>query len=250
MQAFDALLKSLETRGTRESHLHTMLQKIEMSFKENVRQNLRHANILRQSGSTVKSEVAETSSSPNSIGDADSPSGAVCGLNPDTLERSSSFRIELGKNKTEKNNALKRYKDLQMWMWKECLTPSTLCAFTYGKKGLKPVLGICNFCFDSYIFEENLCPSCHRTFGTFDSNLNYLEYLIQHEEKSEIDPKNLTVSDSSHPLRIRLIKALLTVLEVRMVKALLTFRSLFLPYLASSGGSFQLLISFIYFYFS
>lgn len=233
MQAFDALLKSLETRGTRESHLHTMLQKIEMSFKENVRQNLQHAKILWQSGCTVKSEVAETGSSPNSIGDADSPSGAVFGLNPNTLELSSSFRIELGKNKTEKNNALKRYKDLQMWMWKECVSPSTLCALTYGKKGLVPILGICNFCFDSYIFEENLCPSCHRTFGTFDSNLNYLEYLIQREEKSEIDPKNLTVSDSSHPLRIRLIKALLTVLEVRMVKALLTFHRLFFHYLPS-----------------
>lgn len=191
-----------------------MLTKVGTSFKENVR---------RKSGTGIKSEVAELGSSPSSIMDADSPTGAVCGSNPDTLEPSSSFRIDLSPSRGEINNALKRYQDLQMWMWKECVNPSTFCAVTYGKKGCKPVLGICNFCFNFYIFEENLCPSCRRTFGTFDSDLNYSEYVIQCEERSKVDPNNLTISDSSHPLRIRLIKALLTILEVRMVKHVFFF---------------------------
>jgi hypothetical protein len=211
-QAFEALLKSLETRGTRESHLHTMLTKIETSFKENVKKSLLLSK--DQSRSTIKSEVAELGSSPSSNIDTDSPKSAVCGSSNDSLEMSSSFKIELGQNRTERNNYLKRYQDLQMWMWKECVNPSTFCAVTYGEKGFKPILGICNSCFSCYVFEENICPKCHKAFGTFDSELNYLEYVIQYEESRRYNFDDATLLDISHPPRIRLLKALMTLLEV------------------------------------
>ena len=64
MQGFDALLSSLDVRGIRESHLHVMLEKIEMSFKEAVRRNKLHLN-KRQNGGTIKTEADEMASGPD-----------------------------------------------------------------------------------------------------------------------------------------------------------------------------------------
>ncbi|KAA8515215.1 hypothetical protein F0562_018394 [Nyssa sinensis] len=215
-EAFDDLLASLDTRGIRESHLHIMLQKVEMSFKENVRRNLQGANIVDQNGSTVGIgyDAAEINCSPACAAGADSPHGTVCGLNSDTMEPSTSFRIELGRNEMEKKAALKRYQDFQMWMWKECFNSSILRAMTYGKKRCTPLLGICDFCLDSYIFEDDHCPSCHGASSTFDNKLRVLEHVIQCKDKRKGDPKGSNISDYSHPLRIRLLKALLTFMEV------------------------------------
>ena len=37
MQAFDSLVASLDTRGSREAQLHSMLQRIEPTFKEAIK---------------------------------------------------------------------------------------------------------------------------------------------------------------------------------------------------------------------
>ncbi|CAK9181860.1 unnamed protein product [Ilex paraguariensis] len=212
-EAFDTLLMSLDTRGIRESHLHFMLQKIETSFKENVQRNWQCAKVVGKGGNSVGNEAAEKDSSPTSTTDADSPRSAVCGSNSDTCEPSSSFKIELGRNETEQKNALIRYQDLQMWMCEECFNLSTLWAMTYGKKRCMPLLRICDFCLDTRIFEEELCPSCRRSCETFNDNKSIPERMSGWEEK-KVDIKNLIVSDSSRPLRIRLLKALFTFLEV------------------------------------
>ncbi|KAF8413823.1 hypothetical protein HHK36_001817 [Tetracentron sinense] len=215
LAAFDALLPTLDTRGIRESHLHSMLQKIETSFKDTVRRNLGGINIVGPSGVTVKPEAAEMASSPDCTAWVDSPSSSVCGVNSDTSEQLSSFRIELWRNKTEKVNALKRYHDFQNWMWKECFNPYTLCAMKYGKNRCTQLLSICDFCHDSYFTEDSHCPSCHRTFGTFDNNLNFSEeHVIQCEEKRKVDPCWKFYGSDSSPLRIRLLKALLALIEV------------------------------------
>lgn len=191
-----------------------MLQQSETSFKENVRRNFQSFDIVGETGNSIGNKATEMGSSIGYLAGSKSPSSAVCGSNSDTWEPSLSFRIDLWKNETEKMNAFKRYQELQVWMWKECFNSSTLCAMKSGRKGFTPLLGICDFCLDSFIFEESNCPSCHRTFGTFGNRLNYLESVNQCEEKRKVNPKNL-VSDSSFPLQIRLIKALLSFIEVR-----------------------------------
>ncbi|KAF8409189.1 hypothetical protein HHK36_005263 [Tetracentron sinense] len=214
-EAFDALLQSLDTRGIRESHLHSMLQKVETSFKETVRRNLQWTNNVDPSGHTVKTEDVELTSSPDCTVGIDSPNSTVCGLNSDTSEALSSFRIELGRNETEKKDALKRYRDFEKWMWKECFNPSLLCSTKYGKKRSTQLLGICDFCHDSFLSEDNHCPSCHRNFGTFANGLNFSEHVIECEEKRKVDPDwNFRGSDSSLPLRIKLLKAQLALTEV------------------------------------
>ncbi|KAL2524213.1 homeobox-1 [Abeliophyllum distichum] len=197
-EAFDALLTSLDMRGTRESHLHIMLRKTEVSFRARV-------HILDQSGNRHRNEVAEVNSIHSWGTGADSPANAICGTNADTREPSLSFKIDLGRSETEKKNALKRYEDLQIWMWNECFNSSILRALAYGKKRCSPLLGICDLCFGTYQFKEDLCPFCQKNFG---------EASINGEEKIKLGTFSLMFTKSSLPLRIRLIKALLSFFEV------------------------------------
>uniref|UniRef100_A0A2P2M0N7 Homeobox-DDT domain protein RLT1 isoform X3 n=1 Tax=Rhizophora mucronata TaxID=61149 RepID=A0A2P2M0N7_RHIMU len=201
-EAFDTLLASLDTRGIRESHLSIMLQKIETSFKENVRRNFWSEKNLSQGRTTVENEPAEI----------DSPSSMVCGSNSEALE-TSLFRIELGRTEVERKGALKRYQDFQKWMWKECLNSIILSAMKYEKKRSPQLLVTCDFCLASYSSEDTHCPSCHQTFNTAQKNFYLSEHKNQCEEKRRCSG-NVNICDSSLPLGIRLLKALLALIEV------------------------------------
>ncbi|MBA0663130.1 hypothetical protein Goklo_007169, partial [Gossypium klotzschianum] len=153
-EAFDALLASLDVRGIRESHLRIMLQKIESSFKENVRRNLHSARAMGQSGSSSENEVSEIDSSPDFTGSYDSPRSGICGLNSDALETLPAFKIQLGRNDNERKSAMKRYQDFQRWMWNECYNSSTLCAMKYEKKRSTQLLAVCDTCLGSHMPED------------------------------------------------------------------------------------------------
>ncbi|WMV15971.1 hypothetical protein MTR67_009356 [Solanum verrucosum] len=196
-EAFDCLLASLDTRGVRESHLHIMLQKIEGPFKGRARQNM----------------SCGASSNPTSGASADSPGSAIYGMSSDSWETSSSFKIELGRNEEEKKNALQRYQGFQIWMWKECLSSSILCAMRYGKKRCLPLLGICGHCLDSYHSEEGICPSCNKMSSKVDMNGKFLEQAMESMDNLKIDYNNLVVSNAC-PVRVRLMKAVLSFTEV------------------------------------
>ncbi|KAI3800848.1 hypothetical protein L1987_28946 [Smallanthus sonchifolius] len=172
-EALDALLLSLDTRGARESHLHIMLQKIEMAFKESIRRN------------------------SNSM---------ACVSSSDSFESSPSFNIELGRDDLEKRKAMKRYQDLEKWMWKECLYSSNFSAKAHGT----PLQGICDSCHASYCWENAICPRCYRSLNTFGDKLSYLELDVQDNIHRPSDPNNW---DITLPIRIRLNKSLLTFLE-------------------------------------
>ncbi|XP_076957084.1 homeobox-DDT domain protein RLT1-like [Bidens hawaiensis] len=171
-EGFDALLSSLDTRGVRESHLYIMLQKIESSFKENVRRNSNNKH-------------ASTSDSTDS----------------------STFKIEFTRNELEKENAIKRYQDLEKWMWKECLYSSNLSAKAHGKQSCTPLQGICDSCHGCYCYEKAVCPRCYGLFSTFGGKLCYPELDVQDNFREAND------WDITHLIRIRLIKSLLTILE-------------------------------------
>ncbi|KAK6919642.1 WHIM2 domain [Dillenia turbinata] len=214
-EGFDGLLASLDPRGLRESHLHSMLQRIESSFKESVRKRTLHANIQRKSGIVAKSEGSDSTVVADCSGSTDSPSSIVCVSTSDGPEPSSSFTIELGKTDTEKRNSLKRFQDFQKWMWKVCFNPSTIRAKKYGKKRCMPVLETCEYCHDLYSYKENHCPSCHKTYGTSSGDMNFSEHVAHCEVKMKKDPDwTLHGSDSPLPPRIRILKAQLALIEV------------------------------------
>ncbi|XP_019416978.1 PREDICTED: homeobox-DDT domain protein RLT1-like isoform X1 [Lupinus angustifolius] len=207
-EAFDALLNSLDLRGIRESHLRLMLQKIENSFKENVRKNAR-VKVGSIGETSIKNEADETDSISDRHAGSDSPSSTLCGLNSDTSETSSSFKIELGESECEKKAALKRYQDFQKWMWRECYKSSILCAVKSGKKRCKPQLDICDTCLNPYFFEDSHCDCCHQSFPS-NNGFNFSKHAFQCGDKLS---KDICVLDSSLPLRIRLLKALVAFIE-------------------------------------
>nr|KYP51863.1 hypothetical protein KK1_026219 [Cajanus cajan] len=178
-EAFDALLTSLDSRGIRESHLRLMLQKIENSFKENVRKK----------------------------------NATLHDLNPDISETSSSFKIELGKTECEKKSAWRRYQDFQKWLWKECYNSSVLCAMRYGIKRCKPQMDICDACLNPYFVEDSHCNSCHRTFPS-NTGFNFSKHAFQCRDKLSKDDCFL---EYSLPLRTRLLKVLLAFMEVSVL---------------------------------
>ncbi|KAK7319734.1 hypothetical protein RJT34_04459 [Clitoria ternatea] len=208
-EAFDALLDSLDSRGIRESHLCIMLQKIESSFKENVRQSTLCAKTGSTGETCRKNEVDETDSSPDRHIGSDSPSSTLCGLNSDTSETSSSFKIELGKSESDQKSSLRRYQDFQKWMWKECYNSSILCAMKYGKKRCKPQVVICDTCLNPYLAEDSHCDCCHRTLPV-NNGFNFSKHAFQCGDKLSTD---ICILDSYLPLRTRLLKALLAFIE-------------------------------------
>ncbi|KAL7215900.1 hypothetical protein ACSBR1_027948 [Camellia fascicularis] len=212
-EGFDALLASLDVRGLRESNLHSMLQKVEVSFKETLRRNLAHTKAGRPVNN-FKTEVSGMACSLDCSAGTDSPSCTVYVSNSDMPEPSSSFSIGLGRNETEKKDALKRYQDFEKWMWEECLNSSVLYAVKYGKKRCRQLLDICD-CRDVYYFEDDHCPSCHRTYETSIRDINFSEHVAKCKEKFKGDPCWTSQGlDPSPPLRIRLHKALLALIEV------------------------------------
>ncbi|KAG5545205.1 hypothetical protein RHGRI_017628 [Rhododendron griersonianum] len=212
VEGFDALFESLDVRGLRESHLHSMLQKIELSFKETLRRSLICTSTGGLTVTDVKKEVSDMAPNPDSSASTDSPTSTVCVSNSDVTESSSSFAIGLGRNETEKKDALKRYIDLEKWMWEECLNSLVLCGIKYGKKRCKQLLGICNYCHDMDVFENNYCPSCHMAFETSASDLKFSE--AQCGKKYKGNGWTLRRLDSSPTSRIRLLKVLLALIEV------------------------------------
>ncbi|XP_073058613.1 homeobox-DDT domain protein RLT1-like [Primulina eburnea] len=202
-EAFDTLLKSLDARGTRESHLHIMLQKIELYFKECVQSNqfLDLTDQSRNEGEDVAFEVISSVASAST----ESPRSEFCGTQSDSWEPSTSFKIGCRKNESKENNLLKRYEELQIWTWKECFSSAILRAQRYGKIRRSPLLGTCDVCLDTHDAKNDLCPHCHWMHSHVDDRGNFTENNL-------IDRINIGRSNSTSPI-IRLIKAVLTLLE-------------------------------------
>ncbi|XP_073301309.1 homeobox-DDT domain protein RLT1-like [Primulina huaijiensis] len=203
-EAFDALLKSLDIRGTRESHLHIMLQKIEVYFKECVRRN-QFLNLTDQSRNKGR-DVAFKVNSSVANASTECPRSDFCGTRSNSWEPSTSFKIGCGMNESEEKNLLKRYEDLQIWTWKECFNSSNLRAQRYGKIRRVPLLGTCDVCLDTYDAKNDVCPHCHWMHSHVDDRGNFTK------NNSLIDRTNIGSSNSSSPI-IRLIKAVLTLVE-------------------------------------
>ncbi|XP_073158296.1 homeobox-DDT domain protein RLT1 [Henckelia pumila] len=202
-EAFDALLKSLDTRGTRESHLHFMLQKIEVYFKECVRRNqfLNLTDKSRNKGGDVAFEVISSVASAST----ESPRSEFCGNRFDSWEPSTSFKIGCGKNESKENNLLKRYEELQIWTWKECFNSSILRAQRYGKIRRLPLLGTCDVCLDTHDAKNEVCPRCNWM-------RSHVEGWGNLTKNNVMDRTNMGSSNSTSPI-IRLIRAVLTLLE-------------------------------------
>lgn len=188
-----------------------MLQRIEMPFKESVRRN----NMRRQNGDTVNTETSQIALENNC-------NASMCIANSDMSETSTSFVVQLGRNYSDDKDAIRRYQDFEKWTLKECLNSSVLCAMKFGMR-CSQLLGMCNYCHEIYLSEEMSCPSCHRTFLTCKSNLHSSEHMAHYVEKMKIATDNTYNVSPSCPLRMRLLKLLLSIVEVTTYLILLDY---------------------------
>lgn len=210
-EGFDALLALLDVRGVRESHLRSMLQRIETSFREAARKNL-CANSGQHVGDEVKEEVLEMESKPVACSSMESLKNMIS--IPDFIAQEfSSSAIELSRNGTEDKGAMERYRDSEKWMWEECFNSNILCALKYGTPRSQQLLEICDCSHTKCFCEDNHCP-CHRTSSSTGNNIGFSEHVTQCERKLREESDGvLHKLDLSVPPRIRLLKAQLATIE-------------------------------------
>ncbi|AQK97182.1 Homeobox-DDT domain protein RLT1 [Zea mays] len=207
--SFDSLVAALDTRGTREAQLRSMLQMIETTFKEAIKRRSASielsATVYPKNGATdmiranYHREVGSSSSTPfNDTSDS-------------VTAYSDSFKVELGRNDFEKAAISKRADIFLKWMWRECYNQEETCAMRYGKKRCSELLHSCNCCYQIYLAEERHCSSCHKTFKSI---YNFSDHTTQCEEKWRTDPYwKMQIADYSVPIGMVLLKLQLVLIE-------------------------------------
>ncbi|KAK6134736.1 hypothetical protein DH2020_031512 [Rehmannia glutinosa] len=208
---FDALLSSLDVRGIRECHLHSMLRNIGASFRETARKNLLCSNSGVHVGEDVKKKVVESRHKLDLYSGIDSPKSMVCASYSTSPGLSLSSTIELEKNVCEGNDIMERYKDFE-WMWKECFDSNVLGALKYGTLMRERLLEICKCCNSLFSWEENHCPSCHTTYKTSEVTYNFAEHVTECKRKRSGEIERILLNLSLPP-RVRLLKAQLAMIE-------------------------------------
>ncbi|XP_018483497.2 homeobox-DDT domain protein RLT2 isoform X2 [Raphanus sativus] len=184
-EGFDCLVKSLDVRGVRESHLHFMLLKIEASFKEAVRRN-------------VDTELCSISTGVD--------------LDSDTAEISSTFKIELGDG--NRSGVLQRFQSFERWMWDNVLHPGALSAFKHGAKKSTPLFHICRSCAELHFAGDVCCPGCGQMMS---SGLDVSELCFADQvARLGRDAGFIIRGSNLSPLRIRLLKIQLALVEASL----------------------------------
>ncbi|GAA0149081.1 homeodomain transcription factor [Lithospermum erythrorhizon] len=210
IEDFDSLLASIDVRGIRESHLHLMLEKVEGSFKEAVKRHSQRNSVLK----VRDNNVDEMSPRASHLNTSANSHYQMCEDSVLGSSVSTSFIIDLEKNRREEWEVLKRYQEFEKWMWKECFNSGILCAMKYGKRRCKHLLSICEYCHNLYYFDVNICFPRLSNQNSLVSNLKFLEHVTECKNKLGKEPEwMLHILQSSPPSRIRLLKALLASVE-------------------------------------
>lgn len=203
-EGFDALLSSLDIRGIRESHLHSVLQNIGPTFNETARKN----SSCLQSGGYVRLDVKKEVKLDLYSG-IDSPKGVVSASG--SPGSSIPITANLVDNGAEENYIDRRCKDFE-WIRKECFAPNVFRASKHGTLRDQQLLEICNCCHILFSWEENHCPSCHRTYSTSKETSNFSEHVAKCKKNQSEESEDI-LFDLSLPPRIILLKVQLATIE-------------------------------------
>lgn len=193
----------MDIRGIRESHLHSILQNIRATFKETARKNLLCSHSGGNVHDDVKKEVLEMRNKLDFCSGTDSPKRIVRASYSNSP--SISFATDLENNGTEENVE---------WMWKECFASNVFGALKHGTLRRQQLLEICNCCHSLFSWEENHCPSCHRTYSSSKETFNFAEHVAECKKKQSEEFDDV-LFNLSLPPRIRLLKVQLATIEVR-----------------------------------
>lgn len=188
----------MDIRGIRESHLHSVLQNIGPTFKETARKN---SSSLHSDGHVIVDVKKEVKLDLCSA--IDSPTALAC-----TSSSPGPLMPNLVDNGAEENDMNRRYKDFE-WIQKECFASNVFRALRHGTLR-QQLLEICNSCQILFSWEENHCPSCHKTYCTSKETLNFAEHVA----KCNSEEFDYVLFDLSLPPRIVLLKVQLSTIEV------------------------------------
>ncbi|KAG8055907.1 hypothetical protein GUJ93_ZPchr0001g29646 [Zizania palustris] len=209
-EAFDSLVASLDTRGSREAHLHSMLQRIEPTVREAIKR--RKSAVIEQSAGRYLKNGATEMIRASYRSEFGSPSSSLSGVASDNATaHSDSFKIELGRNDVEKTAISKRADGFLRWMWREFNDHQLTCALKYGNSRCSELIHSCNHCYQICLPEERHCSSCHKTFKSI---CNFSDHSSQCEEKRRTDHNwKMQNADYSVPIGMRMLKLQLSNIE-------------------------------------
>ncbi|KAL2650700.1 hypothetical protein R1flu_018828 [Riccia fluitans] len=205
-EALDALMSSLDIRGTREAVLHAALVRLEPSL----RQAMRTASLSSPREHDVKSDIGE-GGKPGASGFDGSPSS---GLGVEFPLRSGSISVDLGRTDGEKQRALERFKECEQWIWAE--NSRLLSALRWAKTGRKretDLLVCCPKCHDLYSAGDKHCQFCHATFPKNQTKYDLHTRDCEDKMKKKDPAWKLCGPSSAVPPRIRILKADMLVIE-------------------------------------
>ncbi|KZV38858.1 hypothetical protein F511_27073 [Dorcoceras hygrometricum] len=203
---FNALLSSLDVRGTREFHLHYMLLKVEASFKVTVRTNLSLATSIKHASDGVQ-KVLQMRPKLDCYSSMHSSSSFVFTPYSISPENELPLPDESRKNREEEYYIIESDNGFEKWMMDECLN-SRLFAQKYGSLRCRQLLDICKYCHELFSCDDTQCPSCHSTCSTSEKPFDFLK-----QGKKLSEGFGRVLRKLSFPLQIRLLKAQLATIE-------------------------------------
>lgn len=223
MQELLSLLSVLDSRGTREAHLITLMEKRQACLFEAMKKHV-------EGGAARLPASSDSYCSQTSSGDGASPkTSSVGGASPVSdientsvptslkdcnLDSSSAIVIESGRRGDEKISLWERLQAFDKWIWTSFY--SILTAAKSGKKSFKESLVHCESCHDLYWRDEKHCRICHSTFEVgFDLEEKYAVHVAtcREPELSHEVPNHKFL-----PSQLQALKAAIHAIEVSISK--------------------------------
>ncbi|XP_020249800.1 homeobox-DDT domain protein RLT3-like isoform X2 [Asparagus officinalis] len=215
-QAFDALLSSLDCRGTREAHLFASLDKRANSLCQAMDDWMTNEFTGRQERGCYSTEFDSNSGDGSSaVSDVDNISRS---LEPIDRAASGGMVLELGKTRREEKQKWDRLQAFDKWVWNGFY--SHLNAIKRTKRSYMETLTRCQSCHDLYLRDEKHCRICHLTFELdFDLEEKYAVHVAtcRTKEDSCEFPKHKVL-----PSQLQALKAAIHAIEACMPEAALS----------------------------
>ncbi|KAJ7521596.1 hypothetical protein O6H91_19G060800 [Diphasiastrum complanatum] len=196
-EAFDSLMSSLDTRGIREFHLHTVLKKLKGTLRQGMRSSSSNTQPTPFSRSIIKSKGAAMQALLSEHGKCsidsrlmtvtkmdDSPPSGISGPGNDMLDSPGAIQVELSHTAGEKQRALDRHRDMERWLWIQCFrADSSVRAIRFGERREADLLNSCDTCHDLYWQKEKHCPCCHITADIYKREKKFRQHVRECEEQ-------------------------------------------------------------------
>ncbi|KAG0547113.1 hypothetical protein BDA96_01G051000 [Sorghum bicolor] len=223
-----SLLSVLDSRGTREAHLLTSMEKRQACLFEAMKKHVEGGKAARLPA-PFDSYCSQTSSgdgaSPKTssvdgaspVSDIENTAVPTC-LKDSNFDSSSAIVIESGRRGDEKISMWERLQAFDKWIWTSFY--SILTAVKSGKKSFKESLVHCESCHDLYWRDEKHCRICHSTFEVgFDLEEKYAVHVAtcREPELSHEVPNHKFL-----PSQLQALKAAIHAIEASMPEAAFT----------------------------